>query len=93
MAADSCGAATPVHISSTVSVVIFLWIPTTDGDTVSCLGGGDDTARLFDSEYSVSLWDETARGLHARSFARFYSLLRRRVSGLHRTATSDWILA
>jgi hypothetical protein len=61
------------YISSTVSVVIFLWIPTTNGDTVSCLGGGDDTAWLFGSEYSVSLWDETARGLHARSFAGFFS--------------------
>jgi hypothetical protein len=93
VAADSSGATTPIHISSTVSVVIFLWIPTSDGDTVSCLGGGDDTAWLFVTEYNVSLWDENARGLHARSFAGFYSLLRRRVSGLYRTANSDWILA
>ena len=76
MAADSCGAAAPVHISSTVSVVIFRWIPTADGDTLSCLGGGDDTAWLFGSEYSVSQWDETARGLHARSYMLDFILFR-----------------
>jgi hypothetical protein len=43
-----------------------------DDDTVSCLGGGGDTAWVFDSEYSVSLWDEIAKGLHARSFAGLF---------------------
>jgi hypothetical protein len=73
-------------------LVIFMWIPATDGGTVSCLGGGDDTASwLFDCEYSVSLWDEIAKRLREK-FCRNLFLLRIRVSGLYRTATSDCIL-
>jgi hypothetical protein len=75
VADDSCRAATPVlYFVYSICSDIFLWIPTTDadGDTVSCLGGGDDTAWLFCSEYSVSPWDEIARGLHARSYDGFY---------------------
>jgi hypothetical protein len=72
VAADSCGAATLVHISSTIHVVIFLWITSSDGDTVSWLEGGDDTAWLFGSKYSVSLWDEIARGLREKFCWDFY---------------------
>jgi hypothetical protein len=68
VAADSCGAAT--HVSYFVYNIcgdIFLWIPTSDGDAASCLGGGDDTAWLFCSEYNVPLLDEIAGGLLARN--------------------------